>query len=245
MGSQFPSWGSAERIEVHLPVRPQIELVQQDVRRGGHAGHGLQPDVARRAAVAPEAIGLATPQPGTGVDAVGAVHAPLVDGVDARGLHGEHRAGLLAQGIVQADAEQHEQMAEARRHVGRVAGDVVGQHDFGGPAQAVEQVGPRTSRQKIVRSGVPGTGRLAHRVGHPGRVDERGRHEVAVGRVRTMDDNLMCGPPARVGRAMLPHRQGAVKPSESPASGHVARSVCRRRWRGVPQRAVTGRRDDT
>jgi hypothetical protein len=182
---------------------------------------------------------------GTGVDAVGTVHAPLVDGVDARGLHGEHRAGLLAQGIVQADAEQHEQMAEARRHVGRIARDVVGEHDFGGSAQAVEQVGPRTSRQKIVRGGVPRTGRLAHRVGHPGRIDERGRHGVPVGRVPTMETNRMCRPPARVGRAMLPHRQGAVKPSESPGSGHVARNVCPRRWRGVPHRAVTGRRDDT
>ena len=87
-------------------------------------------------------------------------------------------------------------MAEARRHVGRVARDVVGQHDLGGPAQAVEQVGPRASRQEVVRGGVPGAGRLADRVRHPGRIDECGRHEVAVGRVQTIEDTS-CADPRR------------------------------------------------
>ena len=163
--------------EVHLPVRAEVELVQEDVRRGGHAGHRLQADIAGRAAVAPEAIGLAAPEARARVDAVGAVHAPLVDRVDTRGLHREHRAGLLPEGVVQPDAEQHEQVPEARRHVRRVVTAVVGQHDLGSLAQAVEQVGPRTSREEVVRGGVPGAGRLADRVRHPGRVDEGGRHE--------------------------------------------------------------------
>ncbi len=58
-------------------------------------------------------------------------------------------------------------MPEARRHVVGVAGDLVGQHNGGRLAQAIEEVGPRASRQQVVHGGIAGAGSLADRVRHP------------------------------------------------------------------------------
>ena len=136
-------------------------------------------------------------------------------------------------------------MTETSGHVRRVVAAGVGKHHGGGLAQAVEQVGPRTSRQEVVGGGVPGASRLADRMRHPGRVDEGGRHGALLGRVRTSDEFLMCGPPARVGRAMLPRHRGIVKPPKSPFAEGAARSVGPGGGGGVPQLVATGRADDT
>ena len=238
--------GLGREDQVHLAVRAQVQLVEEDVRRRRHAGHGLQADIAGRATVSPEAVGLAAPEARARIDAVGAVHAPLVDRVDARGLDREHGARLFPERIVQPDAEEHEQMTEAGGHVRRVVAAGVGQHHGGGLAQAVEQVGPRTSRQEVVGGGVPGASCLAHRVRHPGRVDEGGRHGTApTDACESVTKFLMCGPPARVGRAMLPRHRGIVKPPRSPFSKGAARSVCPGGGGSVPRQVATGRADDT
>ena len=231
--------------EFHLAVRSQVELVQKDVGRRRHAGHGLQADIAGRAAVSPEAIRLTTAEARARIDAVRAVHAPLVDRVDARGLYGEDRARLFPESIVQPDAEEHQQMTETGGHIRRVVAAGVGKHHGRGPAEAVEQVGPRTSRQEVVGGGVPGASCLADRMGHPRRVDEGGRHGALLGRERTSDEFLMCGPPARVGRAMLPRHRGIVKPPKSPFDKGVARSVGPAGGGSVPLQVATGRADDT
>ncbi len=67
-------------------------------------------------------------------------------------------------------------MPEACRHVVGVAGDVVGQHDSGRLAQAIEKVGPRATRQQVVCGGISGAGCLTDRMWHPGRVHERRSH---------------------------------------------------------------------
>ena len=48
-----PRLGFRGEDELDFAVRPQVEFVQEDVRRGGHPGHGLQPDVPSRGPVYP------------------------------------------------------------------------------------------------------------------------------------------------------------------------------------------------
>ncbi len=153
--------------QVHLAAGTEIELVEQHVGRGGHAGHRLQADVARRAPVAPDPVGLARPQGGAGVDAVGAVHAPLVDVVHPRDLEGDHRVGVGPQAGVEAEAEQHEEVAEPGRHVHVVARPAVGHHRLGRLAQRVEEVRHGAARDEVVRRGISRPRRLADGEGHP------------------------------------------------------------------------------
>ena len=107
MGSQFPSWGSADRTSSTSPSGPRSSSSSSTLADEAMPAIDCSPTYARRAAVPPQAIRLAAPQWRSGVDAVGAVHAPLVD--RCRRRRASRRAtgvGLRPQGLVHARAER-------------------------------------------------------------------------------------------------------------------------------------------
>ncbi len=165
--------GLGREDDLELPVRAQLELVDQGVGRGSHPGHDLQPHVPCRAPVAPQSVGRAAFERRAHVDAVGALHAPLVGGVHARGLDRRHLVQPPSQKLVDPDTQEDEEVTEAGGHVHRVVGDGVGQHDLAGPLQRVQQVVPRLTGLEILAVGIAGGGRLAHRERKPGRILER------------------------------------------------------------------------
>ena len=73
--------GGQYRLEV--PVRIDIEIVDQAVRGRGDPVHRLKADVPCGPPVAEQPVGLTTAQRGTEVDAIWALHAPGQDVVGA------------------------------------------------------------------------------------------------------------------------------------------------------------------
>ena len=165
--------GLGREDDLELPVGTQLELVDQGVGRGSHPRHDLQSHVPGRTPVAPQAVGGPALQGRADVDAVRALHAPLVGGVHARGLHRRHPVQPPSQKLVDTHPQQDEQVAEAGGHVHRVVGDRVGEHDVAGCSERVQQVVPRLTGVEILAGGIAGGGRLAHREGEPSRILER------------------------------------------------------------------------
>ena len=165
--------GVGREDDLELPVRPQLELVDQRIGARGHPRHDLQAHIAGGAPFPPQSVGRPALERRSHVDAVRALHAPLVGGVHARGLHRRDLVQPPSQELVDTHAQQDEEVAEAGGHVHRLVGDGVGQHDLAGPPERVQQVVPRLTGFEILAGGIAGRGGLAHRKGEPGRVLER------------------------------------------------------------------------
>ena len=188
--------GLGREDDLELPVRAQLELVDQGIGRRPHPGHDLQSHIPSRAPVAPQPVGHAALERRPHVDAVGALHAPLVGGVHARGLHRRHLVQPPSQELVDSHTQQDEEVAEAGGHVHRFVGDGVGQYDVTGPLEGVQQVAPRLAGVEVLAGGVAGGRGLADREREPRRILER-THEgraAAVGRHGGRDASIRSSP---------------------------------------------------
>ena len=135
-------------------------------------------------------------------------------------------------------------MPEAGRHIRRVAWDVVGQHDGGGLAQAIEHVGPRPSGQQVVHRGVTGAAASPTECGIQ---DGLTKADVTTRSSDACDQMARpsCADPGASWSGHAPARPEGRQTSEiTGMQEHDRVSVSPGRWRGVPQ-AVTRRTTDT
>ncbi len=136
--------GRQHHLEVSVGV--DLEFVDQFVRGRRDAVHRLQPDVARGAAVAEQAVTLAAAQHGAGVDAVGALHSPGHGVVSAGGGDRQDRIRVEPQHLVDTGSEQHEQVPHPRGEIGPISIRRVGFHHPRGFAKPIQQMRPRRRR---------------------------------------------------------------------------------------------------
>ena len=132
------------------PSVVDLELVDEEVGGRGDSVHRLQADIPCGAAISEQSVRLAATQCGAQVDAVRAFHAPGEDVVGACPSDGEDGIGVHPQGLVDADGEQHHQVAHPGRIVDAVAVDGVGHDESFGRRQALQQVGPGRSQVGVV-----------------------------------------------------------------------------------------------
>ena len=111
--------GGEYRLEVAFGV--DNEIVDQVVRRRRDPVHRLQADVPGGPPVTEQPIRLTTAKRGPQVDAIGAFHSPGQDVVGGGAFNRKHRVGIDPQSFVDADGEQHHQMAHPRCVVDAVA----------------------------------------------------------------------------------------------------------------------------
>ena len=121
--SQLPSCSSADSIASKLPSASTSRSSTRQFVVDAIPSIVCRPDVPCGPPVAEQPVRLTAAQRGTQVDAVGALHAPGQDVVGAGAPDREHRIGIDPQCLVDADREQHHQVAHPRCVVDAVAVD--------------------------------------------------------------------------------------------------------------------------